>query len=150
MEIIVVIAIMAIIISIIVPNLANFRNEQALKNATADIMSLLNKAKSDANSLSVDTNYGVHFETGRAVYFVGDSFTEPNVNNKEVIIPSSVSIPLGGISLNGGGSNIIFTRLTGDDRGYVTGYGTITLQLTSNPTRTKVITINKSGSISVN
>jgi prepilin-type N-terminal cleavage/methylation domain-containing protein len=150
-EIIIVIAIMAVLAVMILPSLSRFRNEQALKNATADIVSLLNKAKSDADSLTLSTDYSVHFESGRAVYFIGTSFTEPNSNNRELTLDSAVTIPSsGGINLNGGGSNVTFTRLTGDDRGYVTGYGTIIVQLTSDSSRQKIITINKTGAVSVN
>jgi len=151
LEIVMAVAIIAILSAVILPNLATFNREQALNNTTADIISLLNKAKSDADSLTLATNYSVHFESTRAVYFLGTSFTEPNASNIEVLFDSAVTIPVsGGINLNGGGSNITFTRQTGDTRGYVTGYGTIVIQLTSDPARQKTITINRTGSVSVN
>ncbi len=150
-EIVIVIAIIGALSAIIFPSLSKFRQEQALKNTTADIISLLNKAKSDADSLTIATDYSVHFESGRAVYFIGTSFTEPNATNKEVTLDSSVTIPAsGGINLNGGGSDVTFTRLTGDARGYVTGYGTIIVRLVSDSSRQNTITINKTGSVSVN
>lgn len=150
LELLFVIAIIVILSAMIIPSLSNFRKEQALKNTTADIISLLNKAKSDADSLALGTDYSVHFETDRAVYFIGTVFDDAAVTNQEVNLDSSVIIPAsGGINLNGGGSNVVFTRLTGDDRGYVTGYGTIIIRLASDATRQKTITINKTGAVSV-
>ena len=150
-EILISVAIIGILSAIIVPNFSEFRREQALNNTTSDIISLLNKAKSDADSLTLSTDYSVHFESDRAVYFVGTSFTEPNSSNIEILFDPSVEIPAsGGLNLNGGGSDVTFTRLTGSTRGYVTGYGTINIQLVSDATRQKTITINRTGPVSVN
>lgn len=150
-EILVSIAIIGIIFAIVIPNFSDFGKEQALNNTTSDIVSLLNKAKSDADSLTLSTDYSVHFESDRAVYFIGTSFTEPNATNIEIVFDPSVTIPAsGGINLNGGGSNVTFSRLTGNTRGYVTGYGTINVQLVSDATRQKTITINRTGPVSVN
>jgi Tfp pilus assembly protein FimT len=68
-ELLLAITVIAMLSALILPSLSQFRNEQSLKNAVADVVSLLNKAKSDANSLTVSTDYSVHFESGRAVYF---------------------------------------------------------------------------------
>lgn len=146
-ELLVVVVIISIMVAIIIPSLSTFRNQQALKNTTEDVISLINKARQDTLSSLNSTNYGVHFESTRAVYFSGPTFTEPNSNNKERKFNSLVKIPTsGGINLNGGGSNIIFTRLTGD----TSNYGTIVIQLSSNVAQNKIITINKTGTTSSN
>jgi type II secretory pathway pseudopilin PulG len=151
-EILIVVSIMVILLAVILPSLLKFRREQALKNAVADVVSLLNKAKSDADSLTVSTDYSVHFETGKAVYYIGSVYNSSTSTNKEVTLDTSVvSIPAsGGISLNGGGSEVTFTRLTGDSRGYVSGYGTIIIRLVSDATRQITITISKTGTVSIN
>lgn len=147
LELLMVFAILAIVVSFIILNLTKFRNEQALQNTTSDIISLINEARTKTISSVNSTTYGVHFETSRAVLFVGSSFTEPNSNNKQVDINSAVSIPAsGGISLNGGGSDVVFTRISGD----TTNYGTIIVRLVSDATRQKTITINKTGIVSSN
>jgi hypothetical protein len=88
---------------------------------------------------------------GEQCTFIGSSFAEPNSTNQEITLNSAVTIPVsGGITLDGGGSNVTFTRITGDDRGYVTGYGTIIIRLTSDATRQKTITISRTGAVSVN
>lgn len=151
-EILITISILTILLAIILPSLSRFRQEQALKNAVADVVSLLNKAKSDADSLTLSTDYSVHFETGKAVYFIGTIYNSSATTNQEVTLDTSVvSIPAsGGINLDGGGSEVTFTRLTGDSRGYVTGYGNIIIRLVSDSSRQSTITISKTGSVSVN
>ncbi len=147
LEILVVITIIAIITAVVLPSLSKFRKEQTLNNSTSDIISLLNKARNDTISSLNSTSYGVHFETSRAVYFVGSVFDTNASTNSVVLIDGSASIPAsGGISLNGGGSDVLFTRLTGQ----TTNYGTIIIRLTSDATRQKTITISKTGAISSN
>lgn len=146
-EILAVISIIAILLVIVLPNLSNFRNERTLTNTTQDIISVLNKAKSDTTSSLNSNSYGVHFETDRVVYFIGTTYNGADAGNIVTSIDSSVTIPLsGGINLNGGGSDVMFTRLTGD----TTNYGTIVVRLTSDATRQKTITVSKTGAVSSN
>ena len=141
-EILIVIAVIGILVAIVVPNLTRFRNEQSLKNISADIVSLLNEARNNTISSVNSSQYGVYFESGRAVLFVGSTFTEPNSTNKELSFSSAVTIQSsGGISLNGGGSTVVFSRISGD----TSNYGTITIQLVSDSSRQKIITIGKTG-----
>ncbi len=146
-ELLLVLTFIIVIASIIVFNLARFRGEQALQNTVSDIISLLNEARTNTTSSKNSTTYGVHFESSRAVLFAGATFTEPNVNNKQIDIDSSVTIPSsGGISLMGGGGDVIFTRIFGD----TPNYGTIIVRMVSDQTRQKTITINQTGIVSSN
>lgn len=146
-EIVIVIAVIGILVAIVVPSLTLFRNEQALRNTTADIVSLLNEARTNTISSINSSQYGVYFESGRAVLFVGSTFTEPNATNKEVEFSNAVTIPSsGGISLSGSGSSIVFSRISGD----TSNYGTIIVQLVSDTSRSKTITIGKTGRVSTN
>jgi Tfp pilus assembly protein FimT len=146
-EILMVISTIVILTIIIVPNLSKFRNEQTLNNTVSDIVSLLNKARNDTISSLNSNNYSVHFESGRVVYFNGSVFNNGDGTNSSTTLDSSVTIPSsGGINLNGGGSDVIFTRISGD----TSNYGTIIVRLTSDGTRQKTITINKTGSVSSN
>jgi len=147
MELLMVIAIVVIISLISVPKLIDFKNEQTLKNTVEDVMALLHKAKSDSLSSLNSNNYSVHFENNRMVYFIGGSFSEGDSGNQVFNFESEVNIPTtGGINLNNGGSNVIFSKLAGN----VIGYGTIIIQLTSDSSRQKTITIEKTGAISSN
>lgn len=149
-EIIIIIAIISIISSIVLFNLSLFRNEQALKNTTVDIVSILNKARENTLSSLNSINYSVHFETDRVVLFTGSIYSPSLSTNEVTIFSSSVIIPAtGGINISGGGSNITFKRLTGE---VINGTidSSIVIQLTSDGTKQKTITINKTGVISSN
>ncbi len=146
-ELLMVIAIIGIISLMSFPKLSDFKQAQSLKNTTGDMMALLNKAKSDSLSSLNSNNYSIHFENDRMVYFVGDTYSSSDSSNEVIYFETQVSIPsTGGINLNGGGDNVIFSKLAGN----VIGYGTITLQITSDPTRQKIVTIEKTGAISSN
>lgn len=147
LEVMIAMAILVLIITVVTPSLSSFRNQQSLKNTTDDIVSLLNQARMQTLSSQNSTYYSVHFESGRAVLFTGGTFTEPNGTNKQITFDGRVLIPAsGGINLFGGGTNISFTRLTGDTN----QYGTIIIRLVSDATKQKTITINKLGIASTN
>ena len=144
-EILIVIMVLTLISLVVIPGLINFQREQSLKNTTENIIALLNKAKSDSFSSLNSNNYGVHFTSTSATYFIGNTFDINDPNNQEIDFEKGVvTLTSGGINLNGGGNDVIFPRLTGD----TVGYGTIVIHLTSVPARQKIITINKIGSVS--
>jgi len=146
-EIVMVIAILAIVVAVVLPSLTGFRNGQSLKNTTDDIVSLLNQARMQTLSSENSTYYSVHFEMTRAVLFSGGTFSDSNSSNKVITFDNLVIIPAnGGINLNGGDVNVNFTRLTGDTN----QYGTIIIQLASDSSKQKTITINKTGIVSSN
>lgn len=144
-EILIVVAIIGVISSIVFINLSQFRNEQVLKNTAVDIVSLLNKARSNTLSSLNSTNYSVHFEQGQVVLFVGPIYSASNVTNEPMVFSTAVMIVIpSGINL-GGGADVTYKRLTGDTIG-----GTITIQLVSDAVKQKTITISPTGVASVN
>ena len=145
-EILIVIGIIAVISAIIIPNLSDFRRQQVLKNTTEDVFSLLNEARNDTISSKNSTTYGVHFDSDKATLFQG-LYNINSVSNKQINFDSQVSIPIsGGINLNGGGSDIIFDRITGNTE----QDGTIVIRVVNDATKQKVITVNKIGVLSTN
>lgn len=145
-ELLIIISIIGLISLVTIPSLSKFKTEQALKNTTENVITLLNKAQSDSLSSINSNNYGVHFGSNYMVYFIGNTFSNTDPNNKRSNFEPGVSIPLiNGINLNGGGSDVIFPRLTGN----VIGYGTIVLQLTNKSSHQKIIKITKVGSVSL-
>jgi len=149
LEIIIIIAIIGILSVVIIPSFASFKSEQALKNTTVDIISLLNKAKLDSSSYLGGSLYSVYFETDKAVYFKGTTYSSTDPTNEVVLLNSSVNIPSsGGINLTDmiSSNTITFPRLTENVR----GYGNIVIRMTNGSERQKVISINKLGVISLN
>jgi len=145
-EILVVVSIIAIIVAIVVPNFSKFHNQQALRNTTEDVISLLNEARNNTISSKDSNTYGVHFETGKATLFAGTTYAV-NASNTQIIFDKAASIPVsGGIILNGGGSDVVFDRLTGS----TSEYGTIVVRLISDASSQKTINISKLGVIGSN
>jgi type IV fimbrial biogenesis protein FimT len=144
-ELLAVISIITIIALVVTPNLSSFKKQQSLKNTTEDIVSLLNEARNSTISSKDSKAYGVHFQNDKAVFFVSPSYID-SVNNKEIIFDSSVEISTeDGINLNSG-SDVIFSKITGD----VQNNGTITIQVKNDSSKQKVINISPVGVIGVN
>jgi Tfp pilus assembly protein FimT len=146
LEVVIGISIMVLIFVMVVPQLSRFRSEQALKNTTEDIVSMLNYARSQTLSSRNSTYYSVHLDTDRIVLFTGGTYSANDANNKIVIFDKSIYLPPQNIVLNGNVTEIKFDRLTGD----TSQYGTIRPELISDNTRFKLITVNKTGIISAN
>ncbi len=138
-EILIGIVVVVIIFSVAYGPLRSFRDAQVLASDTENLLSLLKEARSQTVFSKNSSQYGVHFESGRAVLFQGTVFGEPNANNKEFRLNSNLSIS--NWSLNGGGQDVVFERLTGK-----TGqFGTVTASLKNNPSKVKIITISETG-----
>ena len=143
-EILVVIAVLAIIVLIVAAGLSSFYKSQTLNSAVNQVISLINQARSKTLSSEDASQYGLHFETSRIILFKGGSFIEFSPDNKEFVLPASVEIY--DLFLNGGGSDLVFQRLTGQ----TDEDGTISLRLKAGASKTKIITIEPSGIISAN
>lgn len=142
LEIIVIVAIMGVVVAAVIPGLSNFRNRQLINNTTTELIAILSDARGKTLSGYNDTNYSVRFESTRAVFFTGGTFTEPNASNVVSTLDTRITLPT--ISLNGGGNNVTFTRLTGE----TTNYGTIVVRLVADSNIQKTITISKTGIVS--
>jgi Tfp pilus assembly protein FimT len=145
-EIVIVMAILVVILVITVPKINDFRDNQVLKNTTAEAVNLLNEAKTNTLSSKNSTVYGVHFASDSATLFTGATYDSSAITNKTITFDSLVTLPYSNIVLNGSGEDIIFERLTGNTN----NYGTITLQLIGDATKQKVIAVSALGVISLN
>ncbi len=140
-EIIIAVAILAVITAFTLIALNTFRENQSLKNVVNETVSLINQARSKTLSSQDFSQFGVHFESSRAVLFKGTIFSEPNADNIVLTLPSSIEIS--SISLNGGGANLIFQKLTGK-----TGeFGAIVFRVKNDIAKTKTIDIKNTGII---
>lgn len=142
-EIIIAVAILLIITTFTLITLNTFRENQLLKNAVNETVSLINQARSKTLSSQDFSQFSVHFETSRAVLFKGAVFSEPNPDNIILAIPSQIEIS--SISLNGGGVNMIFQKLTGE----TDQFGTIIFRIKNDVFKTKTIDIKNTGIIDI-
>jgi hypothetical protein len=84
-----------------------------------------------------NSQYGVHFQSDRLILFRGASY--PGTTVQTIDLDSTITIPT--ITLAGGGTNVIFNRLTGA----TAQTGTIVVRLASDATQSIIITIAATG-----
>ncbi len=138
-EIIAVIAIGGILISVVMFSFSSFRNSKIIDISADQVLSIINEARVKAVSSEDYSRFGVHFETGKAVFFKGDSYVNQNSGNVETELSPLAEIS--DISLSGGGSDIVFQKLTGK-----TGnYGSLRIRLKSDNSQYKNISVKSTG-----
>lgn len=132
LESLIVLAIMMILLALIIWPFAAFRNGKLLDGAAEDILSLLHEARTRTLSSDGAAAYGVLFESDK-ITLVPD--------NKEVALHNRLTIS--DISLTGGGTTIMFKRLTGatDEN------GTVTVSLAGDNSQQRVVAVSAAGSI---
>ena len=143
-EILIVIAVLGIILSVVIPQFSQSRENQVLKNAVSDILANLNKARSQTLASIDSFSYGVRLESDRVIIFKGTVFSVNDPNNEvtEIITPITISnVTLGGTS--GSSGDLYFNRLSG----IPSKTGIIDV---SSSSFSKVITISATGTASVN
>ena len=138
-EIIIAMAIGAVLVAVVVISFSSFRNSKTVDISADQILSVINEARVKTVSSEDYSRFGVHLEASRAVLFKGDIFAEPNSSNIETLLSPLVEIS--DISLNGGGADIVFQKLTGK-----TGnYGSLRVRLKSDNNKYKTISVKATG-----
>lgn len=140
-ELLIIFAVLAFIFSIIIPQFSKIRENQVLKNGVQDVLSSINKSRSQTLSSLNSSEYGVHIESDKILIFKGTVFSAGDPSNETINIISPATISA--ITLTGGGEDIYFNRLNGAPN----KTGTITV---STDSFSKIITISATGAISVN
>ncbi|MEK7135100.1 MAG: type II secretion system protein [Patescibacteria group bacterium] len=137
-EIIIVLAIGALLTGFVALSFSKINEHEAL-NTNADlIVSILNEARSMTLSSVGDTGYGVHFDIDQVVLFRGAVYSSGSATNVPTTLNSRVAMR--NISF-GGGSNVIFSRLTGA----TAQAGTLQVYLKSATTTYKTISVSAIG-----
>lgn len=150
-EVVIVVAITGMLLAISVLPFNSLNDQQALRNAEDAISALIIDARTRTLSSYNDDRYGVHFSSGpttqssQIVMFKGTTYVAGAGTN--VVITLADNAKITNVSLQGGGVDLVFNRLTGG----TDQYGTVTLQVTPAATvYTRTITINKAGAIAIN
>ena len=138
-EMIVVIAIGAVLVVAVIISFSSFRNSKIVDISADQILSVINEARVKTVSSEDYSRFGVRLEAGRVVLFKGDIFTEPSSSNVQTTLSSLVEIS--NISLNGGGADIIFQKLTGKTN----NYGSLRVRLKSDNNKYKTISVKSTG-----
>jgi prepilin-type N-terminal cleavage/methylation domain-containing protein len=140
-EVLIVVTLFAIISGIIAVSLSRYTQTQVIAGTAAAIASSLEDARSRTLSSRGASPYGVHLEDGSITLFKGDSYAVGNADNEVTSLDPRADITL---ALNGGGSDIVFERLSGE----TANYGTISIALADDATNFKIITLQETGLLS--
>ncbi len=138
-EVVIAIGIIAILFTIGTKPFVAMKNRRALDDSVGRVESVLQEARSMTVSSVGASRYGVHFEETRTVLFRGSVYSPSSLDNKVVNLNSSVLISE--VNLAGEGLDVVFNRLNGE----TDNPGTIKLNLVSDPTKFKLITIFSGG-----
>ena len=141
-EIVVVIAIIALISTVTLSATSRGTQQQTLDGAASTLASLLAQARADTLSSQNNLTYGVHVDAGQFVLFGGTSYVENAAGNVAVPIDTNIAVIAGYI----GGADVMFRQLSGE----ASAYGTTTLSILSGgATITRTVVVSKSGAIGV-
>ena len=137
-EITIALGIIIVLMSVVLTVFTSFRNNESLKSDTDLVVQVLRDARNKTLASKSYTTYGVHFSTPIITIFPGTTYDSNNPSNENISLNSNkTSLTL---NLNGGGSDVIFQRLTGE----TVQNGSITISL-SGMSQTKTVTIYKTG-----
>ncbi len=141
-EVLISVFIIIMVTTIITVSLSRYTRTQSLNGATRLVVSEIEDARSRTLSSQGSSQYGVFFDDNRVVLFQGDSYDSGAATNEETVLDTRVEIT--DVTLTGGGSAMIFERLSGE----TTHNGTIEIALTSDALIMRTITVQKTGLVS--
>lgn len=110
-EVLISTVIIAIIVGFGSNIITNFRNQQLLDTITHSVATTLEEARQRTLASDGAKQYGVHLESDSYTLFEGDTYVSTDPNNIERSIDSRAALST--ITLTGGGSDVVFERLTG-------------------------------------
>lgn len=138
-EIIIAISIFVLLSTLGMGAFSSFKKNTDLSSAADTVLTFLIQARSKTLSAENAAYHGVHFENDKIVFYSGSVYAAGDPLNQEIALPSTVEIS--SVTLLGGGSDVLFQKLTGE----TDNSGTIVLHLKSDVSKTKTITIQKIG-----
>ena len=138
-EIIVSVAVVAILASIATISFNGLREQQALVNGAEEVRTLLLRARARTLAAEDDSVFGLHITAPSVTLFRGATYNPLAVDNELHMLDSLVTIST--YSFSGGGADVVFNKRTGA----TSTYGTITVALVSDPSKTRVVTITATG-----
>jgi prepilin-type N-terminal cleavage/methylation domain-containing protein len=141
LEVMVVVALMAILVVIVAPSFSRGTIKNVIVSASTKAADILVEARSSAMSGRDNSRYGVHFQSTQVTLFEGASYSAVDTNNLVYALPGAVTAST--ISISGGGADIIFAS----HKGIPVQTGTITFTDTGGNSASVVV--NAAGMIDV-
>ncbi len=107
----IVLGIMAALSSITMVGFVSYQKSQSLSKDTETVIETLAQARNQTISSKNASSYGVYFASTAITLFTGTMYSSANPNNQIFNLTSGNVVT---VSLTGGGSSIIFNRITGE------------------------------------
>jgi len=140
-EALTIVGILIVLIAVSIPAFRFFQKESDLNNSAEEALNTLRLAQNKTIASEGASQYGVHFEAGECVLFKGTTYNPSASDNEISNLPQSVEIY--NIELAGGGSAVVFDRVTGATN----QSGRVYFQLKTDISKTKTIYIENSGQV---
>jgi len=132
-EAMVAIAIGLVILGVIIFSVIGFQNKKTLEKNVSSAKAVLEQARAQAVSSKNDLYYGVHLQSDKLVLFsavaTSSAYNPASTDNVALSLDSG-SVGLDNINLIDGGSEILFSKITGSAIGG--NYGNFRLKLLKN------------------
>ncbi|MEK7066863.1 MAG: prepilin-type N-terminal cleavage/methylation domain-containing protein [Patescibacteria group bacterium] len=110
-----------------------------LKTTAFKVTDVLNLARQRTLASLAASNYGVHFEQEQFILFKGAIYDPLDPDN--IFYPLTDSLEISEIVLNGGGSEVVFDRITGE----TANAGAVKIQVQNDSSRFKTVEVLSSG-----
>ena len=134
-ELLIVIALIAIIGASTTPVLSNFLARNYLRNKTNELVASLRTAQINTIAGKEGSKWGVNTSSSNIIMFKGNSFAARDTNfDQSFSVPATITITT---------DEIVFDRLTGDPDAVAT------LTVTSNAGDSNTVTVNEVGTVNV-
>ena len=122
-------------------SLVSFRDQQILNNGVGSALALIQDARSRTLASRYNAQYGINFQTDRLILFQGASY--PGLTIEEM--PLDAHLQIIEVQLQGGGTSLIFERLSGT----TFNEGTLQIGIKDSQTASSTLRINAAGLVSV-
>ncbi len=144
-EILVTLGTLAVLAGVSVSALFTLNKRSDVDIEARKLQSVLNRARNQTLASEGEQSFGVHIATSTSeyIFFSGAVFNSLDPNNERFAIPTNVT--LGTFGLQGGGSDIIFERLTGA----TSRFGSLTLHDRGDTSNVQTVCVGASGDIEV-
>lgn len=142
-ELVITVSLLLIVLVLSLLSIGTFRQSSDLETETQNILNTLRFAQSRTLASENATRYGVHFETGGFTLFTGASYSPTSTSND--VNTLSLNLEISSWSLTGGGSDVVFDRVTGA----TSQDGTVTLRVKGDASRFRTIKADPSGEVGI-
>ncbi|MFH1508605.1 MAG: prepilin-type N-terminal cleavage/methylation domain-containing protein [bacterium] len=146
-EILVVIAIMAIIAAAAYPVISNYRKSVEVESAAEEIQNVLRQAQSESMTVKNEIEHGVYFDEVNAkfILFAGTSYDPVATDNYEYNLSANVEY----LSINFEGldsQTVVFSKLSGS----TSNDGNVIIRSVRDASYEATVSVNDKGRVSLN